>query len=482
MNSALACLSRLDAAQCSNVLEVTKAVAEKLDVALDKVTDLVSQEAKAVCRRIDDMAAALKNQLDISAAKVMDHADGNTATINEKLDMLLVVHAQQRAEQVQRETVQQAIVASSDTFNHLFVPDPCSLEEWSKGRGQYAQDSTELDRSELGTGTLATTYRVRTRPGVWLPGVQDEQLFAVKIVLKAKLAKLYFSKDTVEKEVKSLQRMKHVSIINLHRVFEDVDFLGRPGFFLLMELAEGGTLAKMIDAALSLPDVWKWTLQLVKVLAYIHDQGLAHCDLKPENIFLSKSRNIKVGDFGLATDVAGSILAARDMEAVGTKIYFSPELGIKGLKGSVRANDIWALGCILVEMAQRKRLESELYPPEMASERRRLIKIARDEDPALGAIGSHMLVEDYGRRFSADQLLRLFDPLPPSAPPQVVCTPRSLHTLNLFLCSLFVLPRLKPQSSNLKYHTTLMRNPEFPANIFAPPHEEPLDIIIGRSW
>ena len=441
MNSVLACLSRLDAAQGSNVLEVTEAVAEKLGVPLGEVKDLVSQEAKAVCMRIEDMAAALKTQLDISTAKVLDHADDNTATINAKLDMVLLEQAQQRAEQLQRGMVQQAIVASPDNFNALFVWAPhFTLEEWVKNQGEFAMDKcTEMDRSELGQGQLATTYRVRARAGGGLRGIKDGQLFAVKVVLRSTLASHKLSRDAVEKEVKALQRLKHLNIISFHRDFVDKDILNRPGFFLVMEFAEGGTLRARISAALSLPDMRLWTLQLVKVLAYIHDQGLAHRDLKPENIFLSKSGDIKVGDFGLATDVAGSILVAKPMEVVGTKIYFSPELGMKGAKGSLRASDVWSLGCILVEMAQRKGLASELYPPEKASERSRLIKIVQDEDPTLGNIASHMLVEDYSTRLSANSLLRLFDTLHSAAPapPQVGCTPRSLHTPHLFFLQIF---------------------------------------------
>ena len=89
-------------------------------------------------------------------------------------------------------------------------------------------------------------------------------------------------------------------MIRFIRLFED-----RGGFYLVMELAEGGTLARRVCAALSASDVWRWTLQLARVLEFIHDQGMAHRDLKPENVLLSRAGDVKVGDFGLTKDVAG---------------------------------------------------------------------------------------------------------------------------------------------------------------------------------
>jgi len=166
-----------------------------------------------------------------------------------------------------------------------------------------------------------------------------------------------------------------------------------------------------METAISQRDTQQWLLQLVKVLDYIHDQGMAHRDLKPENIFLTSAgafTHVKVGDFGLAADVAGSTKVPKSMTKVGTTHYFSPELG-ENLKGSVRANDVWALGCIAAELVLHTRLDGAIWSgkPEMAARRAALFQRAQAADPVLGAAIPHMLAMEFRRRFTAGQVLRM---------------------------------------------------------------------------
>ena len=137
-------------------------------------------------------------------------------------------------------------------------------------------------------------------------------------------------------------------------------------------------------------------------------------------MLLSRGGDVKVGDFGLAADVAGSTKMSRSMTRVGTTNYFSPELG-QSLQGSVRANDMWALGCIILELLRRLRLDGAIWSsdPEMVAKRSSLLSHALAADNVLGAAAALMLVVKYRRRCSAAQLLRLLDPLQAAVPPQV---------------------------------------------------------------
>jgi len=80
--------------------------------------------------------------------------------------------------------------------------------------------------------------------------------------------------------------------------------------------------------------------EVLKGIAYMHDQHYAHCDIKPENIFLSRDGEVKIGDFGVAKDI-------RVYDAVvtwGTDEFKPPEL----LRS--REVDIWALGTSALEV------------------------------------------------------------------------------------------------------------------------------------
>jgi hypothetical protein len=121
---------------------------------------------------------------------------------------------------------------------------------------------------------------------------------------------------------------------------------------IVMEYASGGTLAKRIALAdgeyFDESQIWEWFVQIVDALRYVHSRGVLHRDLKPANIMLSgaEGRTVKLGDFGIA-----KILGKEERAAtiVGTPHYLSPEV-CSGQQYNVKS-DVWALGCVLYELA-----------------------------------------------------------------------------------------------------------------------------------
>ena len=96
-----------------------------------------------------------------------------------------------------------------------------------------------------------------------------------------------------------------------------------------------------------------WAADLCHTLAYLHGEGVVHCDIKPENIFVcEQGRQLVLTDFGLAsrfgTRVEFETLQSAGLVAAGTVDYIAPER-IKGLPFDARA-DLYSLGCLLYEL------------------------------------------------------------------------------------------------------------------------------------
>ncbi|XP_051868966.1 LOW QUALITY PROTEIN: eIF-2-alpha kinase GCN2-like [Pristis pectinata] len=152
--------------------------------------------------------------------------------------------------------------------------------------------------------------------------------------------------------------------------------------YIQMEYCEKSTLRDTIDHGLygDTNRLWRLFREILDGLAYIHEQGMIHRDLKPVNIFLDSYDHVKIGDFGLATDhlanVAGDKWEAdgsgsiRNIKSdpaenltgmVGTALYVSPEV-----QGNAKATynqkvDLFSLGIIFFEMSY--------HPMATASER-----------------------------------------------------------------------------------------------------------------
>ena len=120
-----------------------------------------------------------------------------------------------------------------------------------------------------------------------------------------------------------------------------------------MELAEGGDLAGKIKEKAKYNKYFDenqlldWLTQIGLGLKHIHDRKVIHRDLKPGNVFLSKTGFIKLGDFGIARVLSNTIEKAQTM--VGTPYYIAPET-VKGRPYSYKV-DIWSLGIIMHELA-----------------------------------------------------------------------------------------------------------------------------------
>ena len=90
-------------------------------------------------------------------------------------------------------------------------------------------------------------------------------------------------------------------------------------------------------------------IEVLKGLMSLHQNNIMHRDIKPSNILLDRYGNVKICDFGLARVDNTEDRMKPLTTSVGTKWYKAPEL-LLGSKAYDRRIDIWALGCVFVEM------------------------------------------------------------------------------------------------------------------------------------
>jgi serine/threonine-protein kinase len=120
--------------------------------------------------------------------------------------------------------------------------------------------------------------------------------------------------------------------------------------FIVMDYASGGSLQEHIDrhGPLPLADVVKYGLQLCEAVAELHDHGILHRDLKPQNVLIARDGTLRLADFGIAvydSDDGDTMIEATS----GTVGYVSPE---QALGRSIdRRSDLYSLGVILWNLA-----------------------------------------------------------------------------------------------------------------------------------
>jgi serine/threonine-protein kinase len=119
---------------------------------------------------------------------------------------------------------------------------------------------------------------------------------------------------------------------------------GRP--YLVTELARGDLAGRLRGGQLPVATVRDHALQICQGLAFLHERGVVHLDLKPGNILVSASGSLKIGDFGLARRV--STLLRRAPASRGTSWYLPAE--VLQLQDAGPEADVYALGLICYEM------------------------------------------------------------------------------------------------------------------------------------
>lgn len=210
---------------------------------------------------------------------------------------------------------------------------------------------------ELGSGNGGVVMKVRHIP--------TQLIMARKLIhLEVKPA----IKKQIIRELKVLHECNFPHIVGFYGAFYSDGEIS-----ICMEYMDGGSLDLILKRAGRIPEsiLGKITLAVLKGLSYLRDKhAIMHRDVKPSNILVNSSGEIKICDFG----VSGQLIDSMANSFVGTRSYMSPER-LQGTHYSVQS-DIWSLGLSLVEMA----IGMYPIPPPDAN----ALKAIFDENPEEG--------------------------------------------------------------------------------------------------
>uniref|UniRef100_A0A8C4WJ52 Serine/threonine-protein kinase PLK4 n=1 Tax=Gopherus evgoodei TaxID=1825980 RepID=A0A8C4WJ52_9SAUR len=183
----------------------------------------------------------------------------------------------------------------------------------------------------LGKGSFAGVYKaISLKTGLEV---------AIKMIDKKAMHKAGMV-QRVQNEVKIHCQLKHPSILELYNYFEDSNYV-----YLILEMCHNGEMSRYLKNRMkpfSEEETRHFMHQIITGMLYLHSHGILHRDLTLSNLLLTSNMNIKIADFGLATQL--KMPHEKHYTMCGTPNYISPEIATRSAHGL--ESDVWSLGCM----------------------------------------------------------------------------------------------------------------------------------------
>jgi len=212
--------------------------------------------------------------------------------------------------------------------------------------------------------------------------------------------------ERFRREAQSAAALSHPNIVSIYDRGEDES----GSCYISMEYLPGGTLKDRIsrDGRLSPSIAAEVAIQISGALGAAHERGVIHRDIKPQNVLITRSGDVKVGDFGIARAESESSMTRTNL-VLGTAAYMSPE---QATGGRVEPrSDLYSLGVVMYEMLTGE-LPFEGHDPVAVAMKHVNVpprpprEIVRDIPKGLNDLVLRLLAKDQGNRpASADALV-----------------------------------------------------------------------------
>jgi len=203
----------------------------------------------------------------------------------------------------------------------------------------------EIDKTKVGNYELVAVIASGSSCQIW-EGSDGNQSWAIKTLLPEKLSDSE-ERASLRHEGKILQKLTHPAFV----AYRDMS-ITRKEAYLVMEYFRGPNLKSVLKTnRVSIHIRFERLLEQICLgLQYMHDQGLVHRDIKPDNILFAKSGEMKLIDFSLTTRFKTGIAAAfsgKQKSIQGTRTYIAPETIMK--RQPSPQTDMYSLGITLYE-------------------------------------------------------------------------------------------------------------------------------------
>src|SRR5450432_2135957 len=187
---------------------------------------------------------------------------------------------------------------------------------------------------ELGSGSMGVVYRAHD--------TAIDRDIALKTI-RTGVETEPEMRERFYREARSCGRLQHANIVTIYDLGEEARTA-----YIAMELLDGMDFRKLIDRRPELPVERKveWMAQICDALGHAHRHGVIHRDVKPSNLFVTKTGLVKVLDFGIARLTSSRLTLAGKI--LGTPNYMAPEQ-ILATQCDGRA-DLFSVGVVFFEL------------------------------------------------------------------------------------------------------------------------------------